>query len=284
MKVSGKILPGSVRVSVMAEGQRPRKTKRKREKATPVNAEIQAAVEKERHAQSIARAKRNIEDIAQCNQWDWFTTFTVAPDCRELAKYNGDTAGLCIKCLRSIKNKYKATDMKWLLVPEPPEASESKEENPLHVHGLLANVPPQAVHEWKIGEKGCPHSAKAIVMNGRKAAEIPAYSRKYGYNLLESITDLRKLLRYLLKSLDRAQEYRQKGQHLYYASRNVGRPQKLKAVPCTQAMQDKIEALAVDSYRHKQKDGKVVYGKTYVLPDTADTDILLSAIFQDIEE
>lgn len=43
MKVSGKILPGSVRVSVMAEGQRPRKTKRKREKATPVNAEIQAA-------------------------------------------------------------------------------------------------------------------------------------------------------------------------------------------------------------------------------------------------
>jgi hypothetical protein len=268
----------------MAEGQRPRKTKRKREKATPVNAEIQAAVEKERHAQSIARAKRNIEDIAQCNQWDWFATFTVAPDCRELAKYNGDTAGLCIKCLRSIKNKYKATDMKWLLVPEPPEASESKEENPLHVHGLLANVPPQAVHEWKIGEKGCPHSAKAIVMNGRKAAEIPAYSRKYGYNLLESITDLRKLLRYLLKSLDRAQEYRQKGQHLYYASRNVGRPQKLKAVPCTQAMQDKIEALAVDSYRHKQKDGKVVYGKTYVLPDTADTDILLSAIFQDIEE
>lgn len=152
------------------------------------------------------------------------------------------------------------------------------------VNGLLANVPPQAVHEWKIGEKGCPHSAKAIVMNGRKAAEIPAYSRKYGYNLLESITDLRKLLRYLLKSLDRAQEYRQKGQHLYYASRNVGRPQKLKAVPCTQAMQDKIEALAVDSYRHKQKDGKVVYGKTYVLPDTADTDILLSAIFQDIEE
>ena len=46
VKVSGKILPGSVRVSVMAEGQRPRKTKRKREKATPVNAEIQAAVEK----------------------------------------------------------------------------------------------------------------------------------------------------------------------------------------------------------------------------------------------
>lgn len=60
------------------------------------------------------------------------------------------------------QNKYKATDMKWLLVPEPPEASESKEENPLHVHGLLANVPPQAVHEWKIGEKGCPHSAKPL--------------------------------------------------------------------------------------------------------------------------
>lgn len=52
--------------------------------------------------------------------------------------------------------------MKWLLVPEPPEASESKEENPLHVHGLLANVPTQAVHEWKIGEKGCPHSAKPL--------------------------------------------------------------------------------------------------------------------------
>lgn len=57
----------------------------------------------------------------------------------------------------------------------------------------------------------------------------------------------------------------------------------MKAVPCTQAMQDKIEALAARSTGIKGKYGKVVYGKTYVLPDTADTDILLSAIFQDIE-
>lgn len=44
------------------------------------------------------------------------------------------------------------------------------------------------------------------------------------------------------------------------------------------------EIIEILYFADKQKDGKVVYGKTYVLPDTADTDILLSAIFQDIEE
>lgn len=107
MKVSGKNIAGVCAGECNGKGQGRRKTKRKREKATPVNAEIQAAVEKERHAQSIARAKRNIEDIAQCNQWDRFATFTVAPDCRELAKYNGDTAGLCIKCLKASKINIK---------------------------------------------------------------------------------------------------------------------------------------------------------------------------------
>lgn len=276
LRVSAKVLPDSIRMSVTPEFNRPRKTRTKR--AGPVD----EAVEKERFAQSIARAKQTIEDIALCNYWDWFATFTFAPDCPELAECDNDYAKLCVNFLKGIRTKYKAKEMKWLLILEPPETM-CGEELPLHVHGLIAGAPPEAIHEWKLNEKGCPFAAKLRLMDGKKAAEFPEYSKRYGYNFLETIVNLKTLLRYLLKSLDKAQQYRKKGQHLYYVSRNVKRPRKFKAVPCTDAMYEKIEELSKSSYQHKAKDKKVVYGKTFILPDSTEADILLYDIFADIE-
>ena len=278
MKVSAKVVPGSVRMSVTPEYNKPRKPRAKRAKPAAGD----EAEEKERFAQSIARAKQTIEDIALCNHWDWFATFTFAPDCPEIAECDGDYARLCVKFLQKTRTKYKAKNMKWLLIPEPPQNMLGKQV-PLHVHGLIAGAPPEAIHEWSLGEKDCPLYAQFNLADGKKAAEFPEYRKLYGYNLLEAITNLKRLLRYLLKSLDNAQEYRKKGQHLYYASRNVARPRKFKAVQCTNFLQERIEDLAENAYRHKRKDSKAIYGKTYILPDSMETDMLLFDIFADID-
>ena len=278
MKVSAKVIPGSVRVSVTPEYNKPRKPRAKR--ATPAAGD--EAVEKERFAQSIARAKQAITDIALCNHWDWFATFTFDPNCPELDECDGDYARLCVKFLQKTKTKYKAKDMKWLLIPEPPQKI-FDEQVPLHVHGLIAGAPPEAIHEWKQNEADCPLYAQFNLVDGKKAAEFPEYRKLYGFNLLEIITNLKRLLRYLLKSLDKAQEYRKKGQHLYYASRNVARPRKFGTVQCTNAMQERIEDLAENAYQHKRKGSKVIYGKTYILPDSMETDMLLFDIFADID-
>lgn len=278
MKVSAKVVPGSVRVSVTPEYNKPRKPRAKRSKPAAGD----EAEEKERFAQSIARAKQTIEDIALCNHWDWFATFTFDPNFPEIAECDGDYARLCVKFLQKTRTKYKAKDMKWLLIPEPPQNMLGKQV-PLHVHGLIAGAPPEAIHEWSLGEKDCPLYAQFNMADGKKAAEFPEYRKRYGFNLLEGITNLKRLLRYLLKSLDNAQEYRKKGQHLYYASRNVGRPRKFKAVQCTDIMQERIEDLAENAYQHKRKDSKAIYGKTYILPDSMETDVLLFDIFADID-
>ena len=278
MKVSAKVIPGSVRVSVTPEYNKPRKPREKKSKPAAGD----EAEEKERFAQSIARAKRTIEDIALCNHWDWFATFTFDPNCPEIAECDGDYARLCVNFLQKTRTKYKAKNMKWLLIPEPPQNMLGKQV-PLHVHGLIAGAPPEAIHEWSLDEKDCPLYAQFNLADGNKAAEFPEYRKLYGYNLLEVITNLKRLLRYLLKSLDNAQEYRKKGQHLYYASRNVARPRKFKAVQCTNFLQERIEDLAENVYQHKRKDSKAIYGKTYILPDSMETDMLLFDIFADID-
>lgn len=278
MKVSAKVIPGSVRVSVTPEYNKPRKPRAKRAKPTAGD----EAEEKERFAQSIVRAKRTIEDIALCNHWDWFATFTFDPNCPEIAECDGDYARLCVKFLQKTRTKYKAKNMKWLLIPEPPQNMLGKQV-PLHLHGLIAGAPPEAIHEWSLDEKDCPLYAQFNLADGKKAAEFPEYRKLYGYNLLEVITNLKQLLRYLLKNLDNAQEYRKKGQHLYYASRNVARPRRFEAVQCTNFIHERIEDLAENAYQHKRKDSKAIYGKTYILPDSMETDMLLFDIFADID-
>lgn len=278
MKVSAKVIPGSVRMSVTPEYNKPRKPRAKRSKPAAGD----EAEEKERFTQSIARAKQTIEDIALCNHWDWFATFTFDPNFTEIAECDGDYARLCVKFLQKTRTKYKAKNMKWLLIPEPPQNMLGKQV-PLHLHGLIAGAPPEAIHEWSLDEKDCPLYAQFNLADGKKAAEFPEYRKLYGYNLLEVITNLKRLLRYLLKSLDNAQEYRKKGQHLYYASRNVARPRRFEAVQCTNFIHERIENLAENAYQHKRKDSKAIYGKTYILPDSMETDMLLFDIFADID-
>lgn len=278
MKVSAKVIPGSVRMSVTPEYNKPRKPRAKRSKPAAGD----EAEEKERFTQSIARAKQTIEDITLCNHWDWFATFTFDPNFTEIAECDGDYARLCVKFLQKTRTKYKAKNMKWLLIPEPPQNMLGKQV-PLHLHGLIAGAPPEAIHEWSLDEKDCPLYAQFNLADGKKAAEFPEYRKLYGYNLLEVITNLKRLLRYLLKSLDNAQEYRKKGQHLYYASRNVARPRRFEAVQCTNFIHERIEDLAENAYQHKRKDSKAIYGKTYILPDSMETDMLLFDIFADID-
>ena len=41
--------------------------------------------------------------------------------------------------------------------------------------------------------------------------------------------------------------------------------------------------MAENAYQHKRKGSKVIYGKTYILPDSMETDMLLFDIFADID-
>lgn len=273
MRAKATILPGSVRVSVMPDYRRA--TSHGGRISTPQNEDD--AEEKERFAQSITRAKRVLRDIVDCNSWDWFATFTFDPN-NEKVKACDDVPQLCVKFLKSVRTKYKAQDMKWLLVPEP---SENMKDNRLHVHGLLANVPQEAIHVWTEGDKDCPDYLRFIVKGRTRVAEFPAYGKKYGFNWLFPIYDVKRLEYYLIKSMGFATMYRGKGQHLYYASRNVQRPVQTKTVLCSNRMYDKMSDIASDSYAHKSKDGETVFGKTFLLPYNVETGVFLAQLFGD---
>lgn len=273
MKAKATILPGSVRVSVTPGFKKT--VSRGGKTTTPQNAN--EAEEKERFAQSITRAKRVLCDIIDCNTWEWFVTFTFDPN-NEKVKACDDVPQLCVKFLKSVRTKYKAKDIKWVLVPEP---SENKKDNRLHVHGLLANVPEEAIRVWTEADKDCPDYLRFLVKGRKRVAEFPAYGKKYGFNWLFPVHDVRGLQVYMVKNMGFADSYRGKGQHLYYASRNVSRPAKTKTVTCNNRLYGKMEELASGSYEHKAQDGKAVFGKTFLLPDNVETGILLSQLFGD---
>ena len=47
------------------------------------------------------------------------------------------------------------------------------EQVPLHIHGLIAGAPPEAIHEWSLDEKDCPLYAQFNLTDGKESGRVP---------------------------------------------------------------------------------------------------------------
>lgn len=106
---------------------------------------------------AFSRARRVILEVALCNQWDWFCTFTL-----DKAKYDRYNLKLWYKDFSQwIRDQRKKTGktIRYLLIPE------MHQDGAWHMHGLFADIPDTVsfaelrfVHGWKVSDKlvsGC---------------------------------------------------------------------------------------------------------------------------------
>lgn len=162
----------------------------------------------EKLANNISRARGRVQEIALCNEWEWFATFTL-DDAKQdrfcLRQYVHDL-GVWIG---NYNRKY-GTRLQYIIIPE------QHKDGAWHAHGLLHGV-----------------SADSLAVNEYGYMDMPYYRNRFGYISLSKIKDTHAVARYVTKyiSKDIAARKGATDEHLFYSSHGLrGREQLLQVV------------------------------------------------------
>lgn len=163
--------------------------------------------EQERFENNISRAKNTILELALCNYWQYFVTFTI-----NKKKFDReDLSGYYKKFSQYIRDYRKCTGckIKYMIVPELHKDGKS-----YHLHGLMADMA-----SWDI----VPHTNRRNAKKGY--LEFMPYTQKFGFNTLSCIENPLACSLYMQKYItkDLGKVNLEKGQKLFYASQKLQR-------------------------------------------------------------
>ena len=161
--------------------------------------------------ESISRTRSTVRELALCNSWDWFCTFTLSPekyDRNDLEKFRKDFSGW-VKNL----NYQRSLNIRYLLVPE------QHKDGAWHMHGLFSGIPSDMLVPFSLVDN-VPIN---LVKNGYY--NFPAYQKKFGFCSLGAVRNNEAVAAYITKyiSKDLANSDVGLNKHLYYASKGLNR-------------------------------------------------------------
>lgn len=154
--------------------------------------------ESERLQASISRSKSRVNELALCNEFDYFCTFTQSADLRDrfdLKAFRKDFAMFVRNENRGRENK-----IKYLLVPE------RHKNGAWHMHGLLMGL-----------------ADSDLKVNGNGYLDWVRYRRKFGFFSCSKIRDRDATASYVTKYItkDLAETNREAFGHLFFASQGL---------------------------------------------------------------
>lgn len=173
--------------------------------------------EPERLANNLSRARSTIFELAICNPWEYFITFTLDPkkyNRTDLKKFSKDLS----RFVRNYRAKYKV-DVKYLLIPETHSDHES-----WHMHGFLMGLPEDHLRPFTLDEK-LPRYIRNKLLLDQTVYEWNAYRKKFGFCDIEPIHNLEAASKYITKYVTKSFDSGviESGGHLYYASQKLRR-------------------------------------------------------------
>lgn len=165
---------------------------------------------------NISRAKNRVFELALCNPWNIFLTFTLDPkkyNRNDLGKFRRDLS----QFVRDYNKKYGLA-IKYLLIPE------EHKKGGWHMHGFLMGLPDEHLRLFTLSEK-LPKYIREKLKNGQAVYEWESYRKKFGFCDLEVVKDQfaasAYVTKYITKDLDRT--VTESGAHLYYCSQGLAR-------------------------------------------------------------
>ena len=170
-----------------------------------------------RYESSLSRTRSAVFELAACNQWEWFCTFTLADD-RGFDRF--DLEGWRKDFSQWIRNQRRLhrCELDYLIVPE------KHENGAWHMHGLVKGLPLQSLRRFGPDEY-LPVRLLRRIRAGDALYEWPAYRKKYGYTVIEPIRDIDRCASYIAKYVSKAfaEPTLVGNQHMYFASQGLQR-------------------------------------------------------------
>jgi hypothetical protein len=171
----------------------------------------------ERLDNNISRAKSVIFELAACNEFQHFCTFTLDKSKRDrfdLKTFRRDLAQLIRNINRSRPEWEK---IKYLVIPE------NHKDGAWHLHGLFQNLG-GALEPFTLSDH-IPAKIKNQIKEGKKVYNFPKYAEKFGFFTATDISDRLACAKYITKYVtkDIARTRLESGDHLYFASQGLKR-------------------------------------------------------------
>lgn len=176
----------------------------------------------ERLAASISRTKSRIYELAMCNEFSFFCTFTMDP---EKVKDRFDLDNLQKNFAQFIRNLNRGRKNKivYLLIPE------RHKNGAWHLHGLIEGLQiGEDLREFSLAEI-LPHRIRKILKNGEKVYNWDKYSKKYGFFTATTIKNKAAVSSYVCKYVTKevAKQGRESGRHLFFCSQGLKRRERI---------------------------------------------------------
>jgi hypothetical protein len=170
---------------------------------------------------NISRARAKIFEYALCNEWQWFSTFTLNAkkyNRYDLEKFRKDYS----QFIRDY-NKKHGTNIKYLVIPE------THQDGAWHMHGFLMGLPQEQLRLFELKEK-LPDYIREKLLQGQAVYDWMSYRDKFGYTDIEPIRDHEACAKYVTKYISKAlaQDIQEVGAHLYYCSQGLKTAQEIK--------------------------------------------------------
>lgn len=173
---------------------------------------------------NLSRARSTVLELARCNSWDYFVTFTVDPQKHD--RYDFESVS---KYLRGYFHRVKtlSSDFRYLLVPE------QHNDGAWHFHGLVSGFPGLVDSHDFFGSNSVPLNILSAWRQGISVYISPDLTDKLGFNSFvctygDPDNTAKYMVKYLSKGLLCTSEELSSGSHLYFASLGLNRARVLK--------------------------------------------------------
>lgn len=174
-----------------------------------------------RWVNNLVRARSTIEQLGACNPWEYFVTFTISPE-----KYDRYDFSVFYKAFSKFCNNYKqrkGTKFQYVFVPE------MHRDGAWHLHGLINGLPVDHLRPFSLDER-LPTYIRDKLRQGQQLYEWPAFSKKFGYTIVEPLRDPEHAALYITKYIGKgfSNDNRFKNARLFMPSLGLKRAELMK--------------------------------------------------------
>ena len=167
-----------------------------------------------RFSQSLSRTKNRIFELAKCNEFQYFCTFTQDEKKRDrfsLKDFRKDFAQM----VRNL-NRGRAEKIKYLLIPE------QHKDGAWHMHGLLMGLNNYDLRKFTLKER-LPQNIRKTIKSGKNVYNWESYSKKFGYFTCTDIENKTACSKYITKYITKSLQKTalENGEHMFFASQGL---------------------------------------------------------------